>query len=187
MLHVIFGGFIGLSILYGLIRGQGEQVVSAILAGAGEGVETSLAMAGGFAFFCGMISILRRAGAAEWLGKRLAYPLRRLLGPSLPPDALESAALNLTANLLGLGNAATPMGVEAARRMARSGDAASDALCMFLVINASSVQLIPSSVIALRAAEGSSAPGAAAGPALIASLVSTLVGVIACKIAERFS
>ena len=187
MLHVIFGGFIGFSLLYSMFRGQEEQVISAMLAGAGEAVETAAAMAGGFAFFCGMISILRRAGAAERLGKKLARPLRWLLGPSLPPAALESACLNLTANVLGLGNAATPMGVEAARRMGGGKDAASDALCLFLVINASSVQLVPSSVIALRAAEGSAAPGAVTGPALIATLISTVVGIAACKMAERFS
>ena len=93
--------------------------------------------------------------------------------------------LNLTANMLGLGSAATPLGLEAARKMGGSGEAASNALCLFLVINASSVQLLPTTVIALRAAEGSAAPGSVIFPALLATAISTLTGIIACKIGER--
>ena len=184
MLQVLFGGMIGLSLLYSLAIGRGEAVASAMLNGAEEAVQAAFAMAGGFAFFCGMTAILRKAGAIQALGKRLSPFLSRLLGPALPPDALEPVLLNLSANLLGLGNAATPMGVEAARRMGGNGGKASNALCMFLVINSSSVQLLPATVIALRAAEGSTNPAGIALPALAATAISTIVGVVACKIAE---
>ena len=184
MLQVLFGGITGLSLLYGLIKGQGEAVAAAMLNGAEEAVQAALAMAGGFAFFCGMTAILRRAGAVETLGKKLSPALSRLLGPDLSPDALEPVLLNLSANLLGLGNAATPMGVEAARRMGGNSERASNALCLFLVINSSSVQLLPTTVIALRAAEGSVSPGSVTLPALAATAISTLVGVAACKLAE---
>ena len=184
MLQILFGGITGLSLLYGLITGRGEAVAAAMLNGAEEAVQAAVAMAGGFAFFCGMTAILRMAGAVETLGKKLSPLLRRLLGPGLPPDALEPVLLNLSANLLGLGNAATPMGVEAARRMGGDGDRASDALCLFLVINSSSVQLLPATVIALRAAEGSADPGCVTLPTLAATAISTAVGVAACKIAE---
>lgn len=187
MLQILFGGMMGLSLLYGLALGRGEQVASAMLEGAGEAAQAAFAMAGGFAFFCGMTAILRKAGAVRALGKRLSPLLSRLLGPDLPPDALEPVLLNLSANLLGLGNAATPMGVEAARRMGGNGDRASNALCLFLVINSSSVQLLPATVIALRAAEGSASPAGIALPALAATAISTLVGVIACKLAEARS
>ena len=185
MLHGLFGGLLGASILYGWVSGQGDAVIRAVLEAAGEGVTAALAMAGGFGFFCGLINILRQAGAAGRLSRLLAPGLRWLLGPSLPPEALEPVAMNLTANLLGLGNAATPMGVEAARRMAGTGGEVSNALCMFLVINASSVQLIPTTVIALRGATGSAAPGAVTGPALAATGVSTAVGILACKLMEK--
>ena len=138
MLQILFGGMTGLSLLYGMARGRGEAVAAAMLAGAEDAVQAAFAMAGGFAFFCGMTAILRRAGAMERLGRLLSPLLSRLLGPGLPPDALEPVLLNLSANLLGLGNAATPMGVEACRRMA-AADGASNALCLFLVINSSSV------------------------------------------------
>ncbi len=184
MLQVLFGGITGLSLLYGLIKGRGEAVAAAMLNGAEEAVQAAIAMAGGFAFFCGMTAILRRAGAVEALGKKLSPALSRLLGPELPPDALEPVLLNLSANLLGLGNAATPMGVEAARRMSRNSAKASNALCLFLVINSSSVQLLPATVIALRAAEGSADPGCVTLPALAATAISTTFGIAACKIAE---
>ena len=118
------------------------------------------------------------------LGRKLSPALTRLLGPEMPSAALEPVLLNLSANLLGLGNAATPMGIEAARRMGRNSERASNALCLFLVINSSSVQLLPASVIALRAAEGSTDPGCVTLPALAATAFSTFVGVAACKIAE---
>ena len=187
MLQALFGGLVGLSLLYGLARGDSARVIGAMIEGAGDAVQTALTMAGGFALFCGMLGILRRSGAADWLANKLSPLIVRLLGPTLPKDALRSVTLNLTANALGLGNAATPMGVEAARRMGRQGQTASDALCLFLVINSSSVQLIPSSVIALRAAEGSADPARVTAPTLAATLISTLVGVLACKIAEKWT
>ena len=124
MLQILFGGMTGLSLLYGMARGRGEAVAAAMLAGAEDAVQAAFAMAGGFAFFCGMTAILRRAGAMERLGRLLSPLLSRLLGPGLPPDALEPVLLNLSANLLGLGNAATPMGIEAARRMGRGSSRA---------------------------------------------------------------
>ena len=183
MLQVIFGCLLGLSLLYALARGQGAEVVTAMLAAAESAVETALALAGGFAFFCGLIAILRRAGAVRFLSRLAAPGLRRLMGPELPADALDYVTMNLTANLLGLGNAATPMGIEAAKRLA-AGERASNALCLFLVINASSVQLMPTTVIALRAAAGSVSPGAVTGPALAATLLSTVAGIAACKLME---
>ena len=186
MLQIIFGALLGLSLLYGTARGTGAQVMTAVLQAAREAVETALGLAGAFGFFCGVMNILRRAGAMEKIGAWLAPLLKKLFGPSLPPSALEPVTLNLTANLLGLGNAATPMGVEAARRMGEKGEGrASDALCLFLVINASSVQLLPTTVIALRSAAGSADPGRVILPTLLATAVSTLVGVGACKLMEK--
>lgn len=184
MLQGIFCGMLGAALLFALIRGQEEQVIAALLTGAEEGLETAFSLAGGFAFFCGMMEILFRAGAVDWLARKSAPFLRILFGKSLPDEALSPVAMNLAANMLGLGNAATPMGVRAAQCMA-GGDAASNALCLFLVINASSVQLTPTTVIALRAAAGSAAPGCILFPTLLSTLASTLVGIAACKIMEK--
>lgn len=184
MLSGLLSAMMSGALLYGWAAGRISETVQAMLDGASEAVTAAIGMAGGFGLFCGLIGILRQAGAAEALSRYLAPVLRRLMGPSLPPDALESVAMNLTANMLGLGNAATPMGVEAARRMAADGGV-SNALCMFLVINASSVQLMPTSVIALRAAAGSADPGAVILPTLGATALSTLTGILACKAMEK--
>ena len=185
MLQIIFGGMLGGGVLFSLLTGQGAAVFPALLGAAQEGVETAISLAGGFALFCGLIGILRAAGAVGALSRLTAPLLRRLMG-EIPADALDYVTMNLAANMLGLGNAATPMGVEAARRMA-AGERADDALCFFLVLNASSVQLLPTTVIALRAAAGSQAPGQLALPALVSTLISTLAGALSCKLAERLS
>jgi len=184
MLQIIFGTLTGLSLLYGLIRGQGEGVIQAMLAAAGDGVATALSMAGGFAFFCGMIAILQRAGAMEWIS-RLARPiLKKLMGSDIPPDALRYITMNLCANFLGMGNAATPMGIAAAKCLA-NGERAGNALCLFLVLNAASVEIVPSTVITLRAAAGSMQPGSITLPTLLVTLLSAVAGVISCKLMEK--
>ena len=187
MLQAVFGALMGGALLWGLARGNGAAVAASMLEAAGEAVNTAVSLAGGFGFFCGMLAILRQSGAVGWISGKARPFLRRLFGNGLTEEALESVTLNLTANMLGLGSAATPMGLEAARKMSGKGEAASNALCLFLVINASSVQLMPTSVIALRAAEGSAAPGSVVLPTLLATAISTLTGIIACKMGERLA
>lgn len=185
MIQAIFGIFMGGGLLFSLIRGQDDAALTALIAAAQEGVQTAISLAGGFALFCGMMGILRASGTAEKLARRMEKPLRLLLGRGANPEALPFVALNLTCNLLGLGNAATPMGLEAARRMG-DGGRASDALCMFLIINASSVQLLPTTVIALRSAAGSLSPGDIVVPTIIATGISTMVGILSCKVMEKW-
>ena len=105
MLHILFGGLMGMALLWGLIQGEGERVVSAVLSGAEDGITTALSLAGGFAFFCGLMEELRRSGAVTRLARRFAPALAWLLGGEVPGDALDYVALNFSANLLGLGNA----------------------------------------------------------------------------------
>ena len=187
MLQWIFGGMIGLSLIWSMVNGGGGEAASAMLKAAEEAVQTAIALCGAYAFFCGMLNIARRTGAPERLGAALSPLLKLLFGSGLSEEALEPVTMNLTANLLGLGNAATPMGIEAAQRMGEGTAAASNALCLFLVINASSVQLLPTTVIALRAAAGSANPGCVTLPTLAATAVSTAVGIVCCKCAERIS
>jgi spore maturation protein A len=172
-------GIVG--IVWGLAAGRGGQMTQGTLNAAMEAVALCVRLAGGFALWSGMLAILERAGVIDGL-TRAAAPLMRRLFPGAAPEARNAIAMNLTANVLGLGNAATPMGLEAMRQM--GGDApngaATDAMCMFLVINASSVQLFPTTVIALRAAAGSAAPASILLPTLAATLISTAVGVLAC-------
>lgn len=183
MLQVLTGGMLGGALLFALVTGRGEAVFSGLLAGAQSAVETAMGLMGSFGIFCGLMNILSASGAVEWLNKRLKKPLKKLLG-DVREEALSYVTLNLSANMLGLGNAATPAGLEAAKRLA-DGERASNALCMFLVINASSVQLLPSTVVALRTAMGAQNPGAVILPGLLSTCLSTLTGILMCKWMEK--
>ena len=136
--------------------------------------------------FGGVMKLLEEAGAVCALVRCLKRPLRWVFGSQAGEDALGATALNLSANMLGMGNAATPMGLRAARLLQPAGQiAASAPLCMLLVINATSVQLYPSSVIALRYAAGSAAPETIVLPTLVASTAATAVGMAVCWLCER--
>lgn len=183
MLQVVVGVLLGGALVFGMATGRGEAVFSALLAGAQGAVESALGLMGGFGIFCGLMNILSHSGVMEKLNRWLQRPLKRLLG-EVQEEALSYVTMNLSANVLGLGNAATPAGMEAARHLAR-GERATNALCMFLVINASSVQLLPSTVIALRASMGAKDPGAVLLPGLAATALSTLGGILLCKWMEK--
>lgn len=117
---LLFGG----SLLYALLRGSGETAAAAMLSAAGEGLQNAIGLAGGFAFFCGLTAILKHAGAATATATALGRAMRPLLTRmGIPAEALEATALNLSANLLGMGGAATPMGLRAVRHMAENGRA----------------------------------------------------------------
>ena len=145
-----------------------------------------LGLLGGFMLFGGVMKLLEEAGAVRALVRWLKRPLRWVFGSQAGEDALGATALNLSANMLGMGNAATPMGLRAARLLQPAGQiAASAPLCMLLVINATSVQLYPSSVIAMRYAAGSAAPEIIVLPTLVASTAATAVGMAVCWLCER--
>ncbi len=166
----------------------GADATQTLLSAAQDAVSLCIRLAGGFAFWSGMIAILEEGGAIRGLARALQAPFTWLF-PGVPADSEAGQAMvtNMAANMLGLGNAATPMGLTAMRELGLQarGDAATDAMCMFLVINASSIQLFPSSVIALRAAAGSSAAASIVLPTLAATAVSTLVGIVVCRLLAR--
>lgn len=173
-------------VIYAACTGRIAAVEQAVLEAGQEAARTAWRLAGGFAFFGGVIGILEKAGAVRGLVRLIRRPLRTLFGRDTGQEALEAISLNLSANMLGLGNAATPMGMRAARLLsAEGGGQPSAALCLLLVINATSVQLMPTGVIGLRSAAGSAMPAAILWPSLIASAASTGVGVLLCKLLER--
>lgn len=173
---------------YAACTGRLEMVSHAVLKAGQEAVDTAVSLLGVFLLFGGVTGILEKSGAVEWLCRHLKRPLGWLFGKETSPEAMEAITLNLSANMLGLGNAATPMGMRAARLLTpTAASTPSPALCMLLVINATSVQLLPSSVIALRAAAGSARPDAIIWPSLLASAASTAAGILLCKVWERKS
>lgn len=174
-----------LCVLYGVASGNGSAMSDALLASGGDAVALGLSLAGAYMLWCGLMEVMQRSGLVAALS-RIIKPVFRLF-PGVRPEsqAGQAIATNLAANMLGLGNAATPAGIEAVQHMRElhpHGDTPSDAICMFLVINASSVQLIPTTVISMRAAAGAANPADIILPALIATACSTLFAIVAMRV-----
>ena len=178
---VIWTGMVVVSILCGLALGNGPQVAAAALEGAGAAVELCLSMAGVLCLWMGVMEVMRRSGLSEGLS-RLLRPLLRRLYPEFAWDraVMDHISANVSANLLGLGNAATPLSMEAARLMSRrSPGVASDGLCMLVVCNTASIQLIPTTVAGVRAAAGCATPFDILPAVWLASALSVSVGITA--------
>ena len=181
---VIWTGMVVLSILCGLATGRGPAVAAAAVEGASAAVQLALSIAGMLCLWTGVMEVMRRSGLADGLSRLLAPVLRRLFPQAARDrDTMDSISANVSANLLGLGSAATTLGLEAARRLARRrpGTASND-LCMLVVCNTASIQLIPTTVASVRAAEGCAAPFDILPAVWLASTLSVGVGILACKI-----
>lgn len=179
-----------ISVLFAALNGQFESTGSASLQGAGAAVEFALSTGGLICLWSGILEIMRRSGIMDALSSALS-PLLRALFPRASRDSETLGALsaNVSANLLGLGNAATPMGIRAAQGMAAKSKrgVASSELCLLVVINTASIQLLPTTVAAVRAANGAAAPFDILPAVWISSAASVLVGVLAAKLLHRFS
>ena len=186
-MSVIWTGMVVLSVLYGLWAGNGPAVAAAAVEGAAAAVELCITMAGVMCLWMGVMEVMKRSGLAELLS-RLLRPVLCRLYPDCKRDkaTMDAISANVSANLLGLGNAATPLGIQAARRLAaKSPGVASDSLCMLVVCNTASIQLIPTTVATVRAAQGCAAPFDILPAVWLASALSVGVGILACKIFAR--
>ena len=186
LLSWIWLGMMGASLLYGCLTGRAGTLLPAALDGASSAVSLSLRLMAGYLFFCGLMEIMKELRLPEKLA-RLLRPFLRLVMPTLQgEEARQAVTLNLTANLLGLGNAATPMGIRAACRMARGTEGvASDELCRLVVLNTASIQLLPTTVASIRAVCGSAAPLDILPAVWVSSLLSVTAGLAAAKLLER--
>ena len=186
-MSVIWSGMVGCAVFCGLLTGRGPQVAAAAMEGAAAAVELCLSMAGVLCLWMGVMEVMRRSGLSEGLS-RLLRPLLKRLYPDFARDreVMDSISANVSANLLGLGNAATPLGIQAARRMSRrTPGVASDSLCMLVVCNTASIQLIPTTVASVRAAAGCAAPIDILPAVWLASALSGTVGILAAKMMGR--
>ena len=182
-MSVIWCTMVLISIFGGLVLGQGPQVAAAALEGAAAGLRLCLSLAGVLCLWSGVLEVMSRSGLTAALS-RLLRPVLGLLYPEFrdKEPVMDALSANLSANLLGLGNAATPMGLRAARGMAEaSPGVASDSLCMLVVCNTASVQLIPTTVAGVRLAAGCSAPFDILPAVWLTSLISVAVGVAAAR------
>lgn len=189
MLNYIWGFMVIGGIVYGVVTGNLADTGNGALEAAQGAVTLCITMAGIMGMWCGIMEIARQSGLIESM-TRAMKPLIQWLFPQVPAGhkATEYIATNFIANILGLGWAATPAGLKAMTELGKinSGkEVASDAMCTFLVLNISSLQLIPVNVIAYRSQYGSVNPALITGPALIATMVSTFVAIAFCKMMGR--
>lgn len=184
MLNGIYAAMMLGGIAYAFLSGSGGDVGAALLSGAQSALETVWNMAGALMFFGGVMEVLCRAGFMDGLVNMCRRPLRRLFGQDVSDEALGYICMNLSANMLGMGGAATPAGIRAMQLMA-DGQRAGAGMCLFLVLNTTSVQLFPTTLIAMRASMGAVRPESIVLPSLIATSVSTLGGLLFCKWMER--
>lgn len=176
----IWTGMAVVSVVCGAVYGRMEAVSAAALEGAEQAVRLCLSMAGVLCLWTGLMEVMDRCGLSRRLGRLFRPVLRRLLPQaSRDPETLAAVTANVSANLLGLGNAATPTGIEAVRQM--DGEQEHDprvrhALYMLLILNATGLQMFPTTVLTLRVAAGSADPNAILLPTLACTAFSTLVG-----------
>lgn len=203
MLNYIWSGMLFLGIIWGAFSGRLAQVTEGALSAAGEAVTLCITMLGIVAFWNGILEIGSRAGLVEQLSGKMR-PVLKFLFPDLPADceAARQISVNFIANILGLGWAATPAGLKAMKELEKVEEerrkenvmkrtvqavpkgTASNEMCTFLIMNISSLQLIPVNIIAYRSQYHSVSPAAVTGPCLVATMISTLAAVLFCKIMD---
>lgn len=178
----IFTIFAAVSIAAALISGRGAELAAAIPQGAQSGITLAVSMSGAICLWSGVGRLMEKAGFSAFLA-RLLRPLLHRIFPSTKTDQklAESLSANVCANLLGLGNAATPMGIQAAQRLAGSRTVASDELCRLIVLNTASIQLIPSTVAAVRSSLGCMTPFDILPAVWVTSFCSAGMGLIAAR------
>ena len=202
MLNYIWAFMILIGVGVGILTGNMEQVGNGALEAAGSAVTLCITMMGILSLWTGLMQVARASGLLEKMSKGLA-PVLKFLFPNLPKEskAMEYIATNMVANVLGLGWAATPAGIKAMEELAvieevrgtpgyRAGQeelprTASREMCTLLVMNMSSLQLIPINMIAYRSQYGSASPAAIVAPVIVATVISTIVAVVFCKVMAR--
>ena len=189
MLNYIWGGMILVSLIVSFFTGRVDATAAAAAEGAGAAIQTCLTLLGIMCLWTGLARIGERAGLVQAMARLLA-PLLKFLFPKLEKDspAHASIVMNMVANLLGMGNAATPLGIKAMGDLSRRNrlrSTASNEMCMFVVINTASLQLLPATLISLRQMYGSSSPSGIILPVWIVSICALIVGVCVAKLLER--
>ncbi len=191
MLNKVWAAMIAVSVFCALATGRMQQLSEAVLAGAGNAVQLIFGMMGMMCAWTGLMKIADAGGLTAILSRLLAPVLRRLF-PAYPPKspAAKAICMNITANLLGLGNAATPMGLAAMKEMAaqnRGSHVADNSMVMFVVLNTASLQLIPTFMGTLRAQYGSAAPFDILPAVWMVSAIALVAGLLAAKLLEGCS
>ncbi len=183
----IFTGIVAISVIAAVVLGRSSELASAVTQGAQNGVTLAISIAGSICLWTGVGKLMEKVGFTEFLSK-LLRPLLHRVFPSTKKDKVLAGSLsaNICANFLGLGNAATPMGIQAAQRLAANGaGTASNELCRLIVLNTASIQLIPATVAAVRASNGCSTPFDILPAVWVTSICSAGLGLVAALFMGR--
>jgi spore maturation protein A len=191
MLNYIWLSLVIVAVVLGGINGKIEAVTKAAIDSAGNSVTIAIGLIGVMALWLGIMRIAEESGLLT-LFARLIAPITRRLFPDVPPDhpAMGSMLMNIAANMLGLSNAATPLGLKAMKdldQLNKSPGIATNAMCIFLTINTAGLQLIPATMIGIMASAGSKDPTAIIGTTLASTLIAAICGVTAAKLLERLT
>lgn len=189
MINAVWAVMLVVGILVGLFNGRADAVTKAAIDGASQAVVLSFGLIGAYSLWLGIMEIAHRAKLIDMLSS-IMRPVLHVLFPHVPKGhpAMGAISMNIIANVLGLGNAATPLGIKAMQHLQqlnRNKDAVSDDMAMLVVINTASIQLIPTTVIAMRSSAGSFDPAGIIGTTLIATFSAAAVGICTAKVLEK--
>ncbi|MBQ7040240.1 MAG: hypothetical protein IJN39_06700 [Clostridia bacterium] len=188
MMNYIWAGIILISLVVGFFTGNIGETATAAMDGAKTAVETMISLLGVMCFWMGMMNIAQKSGLLTKLSKLLQPLISRLFKGVKREEAKQAILMNITANIFGIGNAATPFGIKAMEEMQkenREKRVATNDMCLFVVLNTASIQLIPTTLLALRSTYGSTDPYKILPAVWVVSVVALIFGIIAAKIMEK--
>lgn len=186
MLNIVWSVFILIAIVYGIFSGSGNSTAGSIINGGNSAIQLLITLTGSMAVWSGIMKIADNCGITNALSKLFA-PILRFLFPEYKNDenVMNAVSTNITANLIGIGNAATPAGLKAVSAMYTGSNRATIGMSTFIVMNTSSIQIIPATIAAMRISAGSNAPMEIAPCIWISSCTALIVGITATKIFAR--
>jgi len=190
MINIIWFLILSLGIVVGIVTGKGEIVSKAVVTSTTGSVELIIGLVGMMCLWCGIMKIAEKSGLTDKLAKVLR-PILKIIFKKAGKNqkAMSSITMNLTANMMGLSNAATPFGIKAMEEMQKMNtqkDTASNDMVLFLVLNAACIQFLPTTVISIRAAYNSQNPAIIIIPAIIATGTAAVLGVVYCKVLQKY-
>lgn len=190
LINYIWFLFIVFGAIFGIVSGRGETLSKAIVNSSGSTVELIISLAGIMCLWCGVMRIAQQSGLTDKLSKILRPILKLIFKESSKNDeVMGPMIMNITSNMMGLGNAATPFGIktmEAMEKENRNKGTATNDMAKFLVLNAACIQFVPTTVLSVRAACGSKNPAIIIPAAIATSITAAVLGIIYCKILERY-
>ncbi|MBU3100785.1 MULTISPECIES: nucleoside recognition domain-containing protein [Clostridium] len=190
MINIIWFLILTLGIVIGMLTGKGEIVSKALVSSTTSSVELVVGLVGMMCLWCGIMEIAQKSGLTDKLAKVLRPILKMMFKETSKNNkVMSSITMNLTANMMGLSNAATPFGIKAMEEMQKMNiekDTASNDMALFLVLNAACIQFLPTTVISIRAAYNSQNPAIIIIPAIITTGVASVLGVVYCRILQKY-